>query len=67
MCEILQNNDIPVKLVLDSAIAVALEEANFVMVGAEAVVESGGLINRLGTYTTALCAKALNRPLYVVS
>ena len=47
-------------MVLDSAIALALEDVDFVLVGSEAVVENGGLINRLGTYTTSLCAKALN-------
>jgi translation initiation factor eIF-2B subunit alpha len=36
-----------------------------VLVGAEAVAENGGIINRAGTYTTALCAKALRKPFYV--
>ena len=67
LCEILAKNDIQVKLILDSAIAIALEDADFVLDGAEAVVENGGIINRLGTYTTSLCAKSLNKPFYVVS
>ena len=36
-----------------------------VLMGAEAVAENGGIINRAGTYTTALCAKALSKPFYV--
>ena len=67
LCEILQDNGIPVKLILDSAIALAIEEADFVLDGAEAVVENGGIINKLGTYTCALCAKSLNKPLYIVT
>ena len=43
----------------------ALEECDMVLMGAEAVAENGGIINRAGTYTTALCAKALSKPFYV--
>ena len=38
-----------------------------VLVGAEGVVESGGIINKLGTYQIAICAKAHNVPLYVAA
>jgi translation initiation factor eIF-2B subunit alpha len=31
------------------------------------VVENGGVINKLGTYTIAVCAKAHNRPFYVAA
>lgn len=37
------------------------------LVGAEGVVENGGVINKLGTYQIALCAKALNKPFYVAA
>ena len=47
MAEKLAAMDIPCKLITDSAIAVALEEVDFVLVGAEAVVENGGIINRV--------------------
>lgn len=40
---------------------------NMVLVGAEAVVESGGIINKLGTYTVALAAKAHGVPVYVAA
>ena len=36
-----------------------------VFVGSEAVLENGGIVNRIGTYTIALCAKAYNKPFYV--
>ena len=37
------------------------------LVGAEAVVENGGVINKLGTYQIALAAKAHNVPVYVAA
>ena len=33
--------------------------------GAEGVVESGGIINKIGSCSIALCAKMLNKPVYV--
>ena len=35
-----------------------------VLVGAEAVVESGGIVNKLGTYPMAMVAKLFNKPMY---
>ncbi len=40
-------------------------KVNFVLLGAEGVVESGGIVNKIGTATVALCAKMLNKPVYV--
>ena len=40
---------------------------DMVLTGAEGVVENGGVINKLGTYQIALCAKALGRPFYVAA
>ncbi len=37
---------------------------DLVLTGAEAVVENGGIVNKLGTYQIALCAKACNKPFY---
>ena len=38
-----------------------------VLVGAEGVVENGGIINKLGTCTLAMAARALGTPLYVAA
>lgn len=54
-------------VVPDSAVGVILEKVDYVLTGAELVTENGGIINRLGTYTLALCAKALEKPLYVLA
>ena len=42
--------NIPVTLVLDSAVGFIMDEVDMVIVGAEGVVESGGIINKLGTF-----------------
>lgn len=38
-----------------------------VLVGAEGVVENGGIINKLGTLNIALAAAAHNKPVYVAA
>lgn len=40
---------------------------DMVLVGAEGVVETGGVINKLGTYQAALAAHAHNTPFYVAA
>uniref|UniRef100_A0A336KMY5 Translation initiation factor eIF2B subunit alpha n=1 Tax=Culicoides sonorensis TaxID=179676 RepID=A0A336KMY5_CULSO len=54
-------------LILDSAIGYIMESVDMVLVGAEGVVESGGIINRIGTYTMALCAREMKKPFYVLT
>lgn len=59
--------DVPVKLLLDSAVAYSMDEIDMVFVGADGVVESGGIINMMGTYQIALVAKSMNKPVYVAA
>lgn len=54
-------------LILDSAMAYVLENVDMVLVGAEAVALSGGIINKIGTYGIALCAKAMKKNFYVLA
>ena len=58
---------IPTTVVLDSAVAHVMERVDLVLVGAEGVVENGGIINKIGTYTAAVCAKELGKPFYVAA
>lgn len=67
MCEVLKAEGIPYTLILDSAIGYVMEQVDFVMVGAEGVVESGGVINKVGSYTMAVCAKEMKKPFYVLT
>jgi translation initiation factor eIF-2B subunit alpha len=48
-------------------VARARARVDMVLVGAEGVVESGGVINKLGTYQAALAAHAHNTPFYVAA
>ncbi|XP_058456076.1 translation initiation factor eIF-2B subunit alpha [Malaya genurostris] len=53
-------------LILDSAVGYVMETVDLVFVGAEGVVESGGIINRVGTFTMAMCAREMKKPFYVL-
>ena len=54
-------------MVLDSAVAYVMDKVDFVLVGSEAVVESGGLINAVGSNQMAIIAKAENKPFYALA
>ncbi|KHJ43941.1 initiation factor, subunit 2 family protein, partial [Trichuris suis] len=63
----LEKHNIPCTVILDSAVGYIMESVDFVLVGAEGVVEPGGIINKIGTLTIAMCAKAMNKPFYVLA
>jgi translation initiation factor 2B subunit (eIF-2B alpha/beta/delta family) len=39
-----------------------MEQVDLVLVGAEGVVENGGVVNKIGTDALALCARAHDTP-----
>ena len=45
------------KLMVDSCMGYIMDEIDIVLTGAEIVTENGGLINWIGTYSLAICAK----------
>ncbi|OLY84828.1 Translation initiation factor eIF-2B subunit alpha [Smittium mucronatum] len=63
----LQELGIPCKVILDASIGYIMEKVDLVLVGAEGVVENGGLINKIGSYQLALIAKAAGKPLYALA
>ncbi|KAH7130433.1 hypothetical protein B0J11DRAFT_577966 [Dendryphion nanum] len=63
----LRAHNVPVATIPDSAVAYALGKVDTVIVGAEGVVENGGIISRLGTYQMGLLAKSKGKPFYVVA
>ncbi|XP_023372603.1 translation initiation factor eIF-2B subunit alpha isoform X1 [Otolemur garnettii] len=93
MAKALCHLNVPVTVVLDAAVGYIMEKADLVIVGAEGVVENGGIINKvgasvlpgslrragrcladlqhhhsmIGTNQMAVCAKAQNKPFYVVA
>ncbi|CAF1911531.1 unnamed protein product [Rotaria magnacalcarata] len=58
---------IPAICILDASVAYMMEQVTFVLIGAEAVVESGGIINKIGTFNLALAAHEMNKPFYVAA
>ncbi|KAI0695898.1 hypothetical protein BC835DRAFT_1344410 [Cytidiella melzeri] len=58
---------IPCTVVLDSAVAYVMDQVDFILVGSEAVVESGGLINAVGSNQMAIIAKAAHKPFYALA
>ncbi|KAI8646869.1 hypothetical protein BD408DRAFT_409346 [Parasitella parasitica] len=63
----LRKNGIPCRAVLDSAVGYIMDKVDMVFVGAEGVVENGGIVNKIGTYQIALVANALSKPVYAVA
>lgn len=58
---------IPTKVLLDAAMGYVMEQVDLVLVGAEGVVENGGVVNKIGTNALALCARAHDTPVYVAA
>lgn len=58
---------IPTKIILDAAMGYIMEQVDLVLVGAEGVVENGGVVNKIGTNALALCARAHDKPVYVAA
>ncbi|KAK9875159.1 hypothetical protein WA026_005950 [Henosepilachna vigintioctopunctata] len=67
LCKQLEIDGIPHVAILDSSVGYIMEQIDFVMIGAECVVESGGVVNKIGSYTMAVCAREMNKPFYVLT
>lgn len=65
--QILTTAGIPCTVVLDSAVGYVMERVDMVLLGCEAVVESGALVSSVGTYQVALIAKAMQKPVYALA
>jgi len=67
MAKLLRGKGVPVTLIVDSAVGYVIHKVDKILVGAEGVAESGGIINHVGTYQIGVLAKSANKPFYVVS
>merc|ERR1719422_1260143 len=65
MVKKLEAENIRCRVVDDLAVGVEMHKVDCVLLGAEGVVETGGIVNQLGSYTVALIAKSLNKQIYV--
>ena len=50
----------------DSAMASGIKNSDVILLGVDTMTREGGVVNKLGSYTAALVAKALNRRVYVL-
>ena len=62
----LKEAGIDYKIILDISVGFFIENIDAILVGADAVCENGGVINRIGTFTIACCAKRFKKPFYVM-
>ncbi|KAJ4462129.1 putative Translation initiation factor eIF-2B subunit alpha [Paratrimastix pyriformis] len=60
----LAEHGIPVTVVPDVGVGAIISQVDMILVGAAAVVESGGVVNRLGTFQLAVVAKEFKKPFY---
>ena len=68
MVKALDDMGVPTVFISDSAVAHYLaNEVDVVFVGAEAVVENGGIVNKIGTYQISIIANTFNKPFYVAA
>uniref|UniRef100_A0A0N4Z256 EIF-2B GDP-GTP exchange factor subunit alpha n=1 Tax=Parastrongyloides trichosuri TaxID=131310 RepID=A0A0N4Z256_PARTI len=67
MYEKLKEHNISCTLILDSAVGYLMELIDIVLVGAEGVMETGGIINKIGTLGVAICAKAYKKPVCIMA
>eukprot|EP00842_Homolaphlyctis_polyrhiza_P003287 jgi/Hompol1/395/HPOL_001326-RA len=63
----LREHKIPAALIGDAAVGYTIEKVDMVLVGAEAIMQNGGLVNQIGTNQIAIVAKAANKPFYAIT
>ncbi|MCJ1417269.1 translation initiation factor eIF-2B subunit alpha [Xylographa parallela] len=63
----LRQLSVPVATIPEAAVAYSMGKVTMVLVGAEGVVENGGIISRMGTYQMGILAQAAAKPMYVVA
>jgi len=62
----LQAENISCTLIEDMAIGYIMNKVDCVLLGAEGVCESGGVVNQLGTLPVSIVAKQFNKPVYIL-
>ena len=65
MARKLKEADIPVEVIVDNAVGYVLHKVDKILVGAEGVAESGGVINHIGTYQIGCVAPGPKNNLYL--
>ena len=63
----LEVNGIHTTLIPDSSVGYFMNQVNLVIMGAEAVLETGGIFNKLGSLQIGVLAKTFNVPVYIAT
>lgn len=53
------------KIIPDASVAIYMPDVDCVLVGCEAVLANGGIVNKVGTYSVSLIAGHFQKPVYV--
>lgn len=53
--------------IVDAMMNYAVKNSDAVIVGADQILKNGSIVNKIGSYLLALCAKELNKPYYVIA
>lgn len=61
----LAREDVPVTYITDAQMGLFVKEVDAVVIGADALLPDGAVVNKSGTYLLALAARAADVPLYV--
>lgn len=67
MAKLLKEAGIPVEVIVDNAVGFVIHKVDKILVGAEGVAETGGIINHIGSYQIGCLAQANHKPFYVVT
>lgn len=54
-------------LIVDAMMNYAIQKTDCVIIGADQILKNGNVVNKIGSYPLALCAKAAKKPFYVLS
>jgi len=63
----LASSGIDVTYIIDSAAATVMKQATKMLVGADAILADGSIVNKIGTYAMALLAKQFQTPVFVAA
>ncbi|MCX7611857.1 MAG: hypothetical protein N2043_09755, partial [Ignavibacterium sp.] len=59
--------NVDVTLIVDALMCYAVKNSDTVLVGADQILKNGNVVNKIGSYPLAICAKKFNKPFYVIA
>lgn len=59
--------NIDVTLMVDALMCYAVKNSDSILIGADQILKNGNVVNKIGSYPLAVCAKEFNKPFYVIA